>query len=291
MSGDPSQDPWFASHAYIAMDGCVAVPEGRDLGVGDRVTLFEAEQAVATRKIAYFVDADSAKEIFDRLQFDGVYADKQLWSRIGAYWGTRAFERPFRLGHFDQDLPVGDSGLDSYPLVIEGMPPTAILIGGQRAPMGEAEIERLRIRLDSSARWEYRGKGTLRAGFRYRSPEGNEVLELHLGRPFYNDGHGEAPIDSIHILHLYLHGGKELASESEIRVSGQEEHVDLEPPQLDRGNWFVTSIETLGFISLDRGKTWLHLDRDTGFEGINWRVWGMSASSPLLWDYYLSTPH
>jgi hypothetical protein len=130
----------------------------------------------------------------------------------------------------------------------------------------------------------------LRAGFRYGSG-GNELLEVYLGRPWFNDGHGEAPIDSIHILHLYLRNGEELSSDDETRVSGQEEHVDLEPPQLNGENWFRSSIETLGFISLDEGKSWLYINRDTGFEGIDWRIRDLSEPSPLLWDCYLYTPH
>ena len=117
------------------------------------------------------------------------------------------------------------------------------------------------------------------------------MLEVYLGRPFYNEGHGEAPIDSIHILCIYLYKGKELSSNAEVRVSGEEEHVDLEPPQLNGENWFRTSIETLGFISLDEGKSWLCIDRDTGFEGIDWRVWRLSEPSRLLWDCYLYTAH
>jgi hypothetical protein len=107
------------------------------------------------RHITYLVEGDSAKDVFARLRFDGVHADRALWSRIGAYWGLRAFERPFRLAHLDQDPPPDESGFPGYPLAIEGLPATAITLGGDGRPLSDAELKGLRLKLDSPSRREY----------------------------------------------------------------------------------------------------------------------------------------
>ena len=290
-AAEPAPDAWFASHAFIAMDECVAVGTGQTLKTGDRVSTFEAGQPVSERRIMDVVDADSAKPVFDRLHFQGVYGDKPLWGRIGCFWGLRAFAAPFRLAHLDPEgAPAADDG-SGAPLVIEGLAATAIRIGSDGSPLDPAELGRLKIQLDSSSRREFSGAKTLCAGIRYHPVEGHTLTEVYFGYPFYHRGIGEAPIDSIHILRLVLHNGREISFQQWIRISGQEEHVDQEPPQLDENNWWQTSVETLGFLSLDGGRSWLRLDRDGGFEGIDWAVWRLSGEDQLLWDLYLYTAH
>jgi len=287
---DSPQDPWFAEHAYIAMDQCVAIPKGRSLSAGDTITLFEAGQPIIHARIAGITDADSAASVFNTLGFEGVYSNKSLWARIGCWWGCRAFHDLSLLAHYEGGLP--DPEVDvGYPLVLQGLPRETIVVGGDRSPLTAAELSRLPIGLDAPDRAEFRSASTLRAGFRYGWMKGQELIEVHVGRSFDARPGAAAPIDSVHILSLTLLDGREISSERYSRISGQEEHVDLEPPQLDKTNWFETTIETLGFLSLDRGASWIRLDRDTGFEGIDWMAWKLAPRPKLLWDYYLDTDH
>jgi hypothetical protein len=90
---------------------------------------------------------------------------------------------------------------------------------------------------------------------------------------------------------VFLYRGRILASEEYFRASGAEEHVDVEPPQLNESNWFQTSVETLGFLSLDGGVTWYWLNADVGFEGIDWYITRLVKGLPQAWEFYLYTYH
>jgi len=181
--------------------------------------------------------------------------------------------------------------VESLPLAIEGLPASALRIGGDGTPLEKRDLAALQLRVKPSLPKEFLGDDILRAGWRYGPVAGHELIELFLGRPYDNDRGSGAPIDSIHISHLFLLNGRVVASDGFSRVSGREEHVDQEPPQLDKSNWFVDSFVTLGFLSLDGGSSWLYLSRDEGFEGIDWLIGRLSKDMPLVWNLYLYTPH
>ena len=117
------------------------------------------------------------------------------------------------------------------------------------------------------------------------------VLPFFLGKPAENASGTGAPIDSIEICRLYLRHGRVLWVERFSRKSGREEHVDVEPPQLDEKNWYLTSEETLGFLSLDGGATWDRISVDVGFEGISWAISRLAQGVPRLWEFYIYTYH
>jgi len=278
--------PWFATHALVGTCNCLRVP-GEPLREGDSVGVFDVGKAFARVRIASMSDGDSAKQIFDARGFRGVYPDKDLWKRIGCYWCLRA-EGATPFAHLD--LPESDNG-DGVPLALRDLPASAVPIGGDSEALHKDEVDRLVRKAASSAPRSFLGGRTLEAGRRYRAPGGEEVLEIFLGIPAYPARGGGAPIDSIQICHLFMSREQVLASEVFSRTSGAEEHVDLEPPQLDETNWFETGVKTLGFLSLDRGKTWYWIHVDVGFEGIGWDISRLGKGMPPAWGFYLYTQH
>lgn len=285
---EPGADPWFASHIFVGMDGCLAARGGQRLEHGDSVFIFEAGKPVMTRRISYVISGDSAKQIFDERRFDGVYRDKALWNRIGCYWGLRSCQPPFSLARYETADSAKEGGL---PLAIEGLPASALKVGGDGRPLDRQELGALEHRVTAFVPKEFSRGKVLRVGRRFGSGLGHDLMEVFLGRPFYDARGVGAPIDSIEICHLFMHNGRVLAVERYSRVSGQEEHVDVEPTQLDESNWFLGSVETLGFLSVDGGRTWDRISIDVGFEGISWAISRLTEGLPQLWEFSLYTSH
>lgn len=284
----PGTDPWFASHTFLGMDGCLAVHGGPRLDHGDSVFIFEAGKPVKTRRISYVISGDSAKQIFDERRFDGVYRDKALWNRIGCYWALRTYQPPFSLARYET-ADSADEG--SISLAIEGMPASTVMVEGDGSLLDRQDLGALEHGITAFVPEEFSRSKVLRAGRRLGSGPGHDLLEVLLGRPFYNASGAGAPIDSIEICRLFMQNGRALAVERYSRVSGQEEHVDLEAPRLDESNWFQPRDVTLGFLSFDGGATWDRISIDVGFEGISWTISRLSEGLPQLWEFYLYTAH
>ncbi|HMI32035.1 MAG TPA: hypothetical protein VK527_09870, partial [Candidatus Limnocylindrales bacterium] len=255
-------DPWFSAHTFEGSGSCLAVRKGRQLQEGDSVTLFDAGKAVSRERISYIFDADSAKQVFTARGFDGVYHDT-LWERIGCYWGLRG-DTPPSIARYGYD----NGG--QVPLAFKDLPRSAIEMGSDGQPLDDEDLSKLALRVAASLPRSFVKGKVLKAGRRYQSAEGQEFVELFLGKPSYSTKAGSAPIDSIEICQMFIRGGRVLATAQFSRASGVEEHVDFEPPQLDETNWFTDTVETLGFLSLDGGTTWCWISADVGFEGINW---------------------
>jgi len=80
---------------------------------------------------------------------------------------------------------------------------------------------------------------------RFESGPAHRLVELFLGKPFGGAQGQESPIDSIQIGRFFLHNEKVLSLEQFSRVTGQEELVDIEPPQLTTDNRFDNWDDTL----------------------------------------------
>ena len=277
---------WFALHTFVGGDGCLAVHEGQRLEQGDPVLVFEAGKPERAGRVSYVFNADSAKRIFRERGFNSVYSDTGLWNRIGCYWGFKGDPPPLIARYEGSDIDAEGS-----PLAIQGLPPSAQVLGGNGSSLGPSELDALDAQLAPSLPKAFAGGKVLRFGRRYGSGRGRELIEVFLGIPTYNTAGTGPQIDSIQVCRLFLHNGRVLALQRFSRASGREEHVDLEPPQLDKSNWFLTSEETLGYLSLDGGATWVRLSIDVGFEGINWAISRLEGSMPQVWSSYLYTPH
>ncbi len=279
---------WFAAHTFCGINRCLTVEKGRRLAQGDRVLVFAGGQPARASRVSWLFDADSARRIFEQLGFDGVYADTALWNEIGCYWGLRNGDSPpASIARYE---PIDRSG-EGLPLAIEGLPSTALVLGGDGTALGPRELDALFRRLASSVPPAFFGRKVLRVGRRYGAGRGHELVELFLGRPAYSADGAGAPIDSIEICRLFVHGRRVLAVERFTRSSSREEHVDVEPPRLDPGNWYLTSEETVGYLSLDRGESWDRLSIDVGFEGVGWAILRLEDGLPRLWDSYLYLLH
>jgi hypothetical protein len=274
---------WYASHSFVALGGCLAVPGGRQLVQGDCILVFVAGQPARTGRVSYRVDGDSARRVFDERGFKGVYSDPALWDSIGCYWGLRDADRLRSLARYE---PV-ESTDEDLPLAIEGLPPSARVLGGDGVPLDREELDGLLGRIANSVPPKFSRSRILRVGRRYGSREGGDLVEVFLGNPAYRSHGAGAPIDSVEICHLFLREGRVLAMERFSRSSGREEQLDAEPPQLDSGNWFQDPVETVGYVSLDRGATWDRLTVNPGTEGIHWAIWRLEQGIPLVWDSYV----
>jgi hypothetical protein len=281
-------DPWFVSHAFVGMDGCLMVREGQSLATGDSVLVLTAGRAAAQAHISSSFPAHSANLIFQERHLDGVRADPGLWSRIGCFWGLRgATPLPASIARYG----TTGSADGVLPLALQSLPARVAEIGGAADTLGPKELSALARRLVPFVPREFSQGRILRAGLRYGSEPGRELLEVFLGNPTYNAPGAATPIDSIRICHVFVRKGRVLAFERFSRTSGVAEHVHLEPPQLDERNWFETTETTLGFVSLDGGVTWDQLSVDVGFEGISWWVVRLARGMPQLWNCYLYTYH
>lgn len=286
---EPGADPWLALHAFEGEDGCLAIREGQRLRAGDRILVFAAGKPARVRRVLYVLGGDSARRIFDKRGFQGVHADKELWNRIGCYWGLGVRGEPpaISIARFEAD-GAADAGL---PLAIEGLPASARTLGGDGMPLNRRELGVLERRIWSIVPKAFSQGKLLQVGRRYVSGQDHELIELLVGKPAANTSGSGAPIDSIDICRIFLHNGRVLSVERFSRASGREEHVDLEPPQLDESNWALVSDETLGFLSLDGGVTWDRLSVDVGFEGISWTISRLAEGQRPRWNFYLYTQH
>jgi hypothetical protein len=230
---------------------------------------------------------DSVKRIFDTRGFDAVYHDRELWETLGCFWSlaspippeTAALARLDESGVPDEDV-----------LAFTELPKHALAIAGESVPLTHTELHGIENRYSSRLAGPASHARKLRTGRRYRGTSGSELLEVFFGQAFESPADSGPPIDSVRILRLFLRGDRLLAVDTLFRASGVEEHVDVEPPRLDELNWFETSEQTIGFLSFDRGSSWLRLCVDTGFEGIDWMVWRLGDRSPI-WNFYLYTSH
>jgi len=271
------------------MGGCLAIRAGQRLGPGDSVLVFAAGKPERWMRISAVVIGDSAKRIFDQRGFDAVYSDHALWNRIGCCWGLGVRADPPALSIARYETP--DSSGEELPLGIQGLPASAQSLGGDGRPVGPQELGAFERRIAASVPKAFARGKLLRVGRRYGADPDGGLIELLLGKPAENASGTGAPIDSIEICRLYLRQGRVLSVERFSRASGREEHVDVEPPQLDEKNWYLTAEETLGFLSLDGGATWDRISVDVGFEGISWAISRLAQGVPRLWEFYLYTYH
>jgi hypothetical protein len=83
---------------------------------------------------------------------------------------------------------------------------------------------------------------------------------------------------------------KVLSSDIGDRSSEVEEHVDAAPPDLNEENWADTSVKTLGYLSLDQGKSWIILTVDRGFEGLGFKI-SRVGKKQFIYDNYHYISH
>jgi hypothetical protein len=279
---EPPEDPWYASHAFIGYGGCLAVERGKALAVGDSVLVFDQGTPSRMYAVHFVVSADSARKIFEQHTLDDIYDDKALWNRIGGYGALRTADDLVAVARFRN---TGDE--EGLPLAIRGLPASGVWVGADASEPSAATLQTLARRDLSNLPVEFRGETILWAGRRF----GRDLVELYLGKPFYSIHPTEAPIDSIHICQAFFKNGKMLGFTTYSRVSGGMERAETEPPELDKANWWKDMDETIGFLSLDGGRTWDRLGSSPGFEGIDWTAQRLTVGLPLLWIEYLYLSH
>lgn len=282
---EPPANPWYVAHTFTGEGACLQVEKGRRLAEGDSVLVFEVGKPPARGRISYLIDVAAAETKFKRLKFDGVYRNKALWDSIGCYWGFRSGTA---VGLARVILAAEEHGV---LLALKDLPAKSVVVGSVGAKLDWRGLDSIAIRVGTAVPAEYLREGNLRAGLTYDAGHGHEIVEAFLGRPFYNTRGGGAPIDSIHICRIFLYDGQMLGANFMSRVSGEEERVDTEAPQLDETNWFETQEETMGFISLDGGATWDWLSQNIGFEGFDWTIVRLVEGLPQQWGDYLYTLH
>jgi len=283
----PGTPEWFARHAFDGQDGCLAVRRNQSLKPGDEVFVFTADAEAVRRRIAQVVDGDSLKPIFAQRGFKGVYADTALWARIGCFWALGMLDDPPALSIARYEPYREES---SCVLAITNLPRSSLVIGGAARALGGRELAQLEARCASLLPSEFSSSNPLVAGQRFESAPGHELVELFVGRPFGGAEPGTV-IDSVHVVRAFLHNDTVLCSEQFSRVSGREERVETDAPQLTSTNWFENWDETLGFVSYDRGATWIRLGFSAGFEGLVWWVTKLTRGMPWQWSFYLYTRH
>jgi len=278
---------WFTFHAFAGRNPCLLVRELQHLHFGDSLTVFAIRSPARTRRVETLFDPAGPKRIFDTRGFQGVYHDRELWKTIGCFWSLGQPLPPVatELARLDES-----DTLDHAVLAIDGLPSRALRIGGQSTPLGASELRAIEQRFRSQLSKDFSQGKVLRAGRRYRTKSSGELIEMFLGKSFESPADSGPPIDSIRISRLFVRGERLIAVHTFSRASGVAEHVELEPPRLDETNWYVTSDQTLGFLSFDSGHSWFRLCVDTGFEGLDWRIWRLGDPSPT-WSFYLDTPH
>ena len=283
---EPPKDPWYASHAFIGYGGCLAVERGQALAPGDSVLVFDQGTPSRMYAVRFVVSADSARKIFEQRKFGDIYEDKALWNRIGGYSALRSADDLISVARFRDT--EGEEGL---PLAIRGLPASGVWVGADASEQSAAALQTLARRDLSNLPDEFSGKTILWVGRRFGAPQGRDLVELYLGKPFYSTHPTEAPIDSIHICQAFFQNGKMLGFTTYSRVSGQMERAETEPPELAQDNWWKDMDETIGFLSLDGGRTWDRLASYPGFEGIDWTAIRLTDGLPLLWIEYLYLSH
>jgi len=283
----PGTGAWFIVHAFGGRGGCMLVRSWQRVRNGDSLTIFAVGIPAQVRHVEALLDPLEAKQIFDSRGFEGVHRDRELWKNVGCFWALGQPIPPVATGL--ARLDHSDTPYESF-MALAALPSRALRIGAESTPLTASEVRSVEQRLRGKLSTELAQGKVIRAGRRYRSARGGEVLEVFLGKPFESPADSGPPIDSIRISRLFVRGDHLLAVDSLFRASGVKEHGDVEPPRLDETNWYETSDQTLGFLSLDGGQSWFRLGVDVGFEGVHWNIWRLGERSPT-WDLYIDVPH
>jgi len=169
---------------------------------------------------------------------------------------------------------------------------SAILIGGAPVALNPADRASVadRVRPLLPATWP-RNRVLVHA-YRYQRAGGHQAIEVYAGLPVVNGTGAVPPIARISIQRHFLIDDRVAGFDSYERVSGQEERVDTEPPQLTDDNWSRSETErTVAFVSRDRGRSWERLSINVGFEGVHWIVQALRPGTPVVFHRYLYTTH
>jgi hypothetical protein len=248
---------------FFGVGGCVAVADADSLFQGERLTLLapEVEPVEIEADTTQFPDVPPCTETFRP-------------------------DPPARV--FSLTVP---EPLQLREYFAARRLPDRILTGPGRKLSDEDARAQTRILSELlPARWQ--SNAVLNHAYRYVDADSHLVVEVYLGLPILNPPVVVPPIQSIAIFRIFTADGRILASEEYERVSGREERVDTEPPQLDLDNWSASVTErTVAFLSDDLGGTWKRLSTDVGFEGINWVVQALRPGLPEEQRSFLYTPH
>jgi hypothetical protein len=284
----PGAPAWLAGHVFDGQDGCLAVRKDQKLRSGDEVLVFASGEKPVGRKIEYVIAGDSLRTVFRARHYDGVYADKDLWSRIGCYWGLGMLDDPpaESIARYE---PEREESPDV--LAITGLPRSVRVVGGDGNRLGPQELEHLRRSCAHFLPSGFSKSNLLLAGYRFVSIPHDTLFELFVGKPFGGAQSPNAVMDSVQVCRLFLANEKVLCLQPFSRVSGQEERVETEAPQLTQANWFENLDDTIGFVSFDDGATWSRLSVNGGFEGLDWAITKLTSGMPRLWSFYLYTRH
>jgi len=118
------------------------------------------------------------------------------------------------------------------------------------------------------------------------------MVQIFLGRPWINpERTGAGPIDTIDICSVFVRDGRVLGKERYSRSSTEEERASAEPPVLSGSDWYISSDETAGFLSLDGSSRWVRIAFNGGPEGNDWFIFRVADGMPRLWQGYLTNGH
>jgi hypothetical protein len=274
-------DSWLRGHTFTGAGSCLEVNEGQSLQTGDSVRVFAAGKPMILRRIAYLIRSDRAEQVYKARGFNGVYEGGAIRDSFLCYWGMRAGQTQW-VAHCE-----GIDDEEDLPVAFKGLPKNALTIGGDGKRLSREDLEQASRTLSANIPDEFQRGKVLRAGWRYASAPRSGITEILLGVPF---GSG-SPWDSIQICILFVQDSRVLTVERLSRVTGVEERVDTEAPELKADNWFKLQEQTMGFFSVSGATSWRRIAINVGFEGVHWSIRAMSPGSPLLWDHYLYTPH
>jgi hypothetical protein len=250
---------------FYGYQGCLAVTENQSLSRGERLVILAADVGSAEIRVGTVRRPSEGSEC----------------------WNAFRGEPPSRI-----------AGLSLSPLrdeVFFGVRPHGqlVIVGGPSVQLPAAETEQWTRAVSTSLPGAWRASDVLAHAYRYATSDGKAtVVELYLGLPEWSPRGTWPPIKSITIRRFFFVNGQPLASEQYERVSGREERVDTQPPELTVDDWSASETErTVGFVSEDEGRSWTRLSIDVGFEGIWWIAQALRSGLPRTYEHYLYTFH
>ena len=167
-----------------------------------------------------------------------------------------------------------------------------VILAGKPTVLGSSERRQFVDRIKPMLPDTWPPDRLLLHAFRYGPVNGHDIVQLSVGLPTLNAKGTDPPIARISVHRHYLLSGQPVGSETFERASGVPERAETEAPQLTYENWAESETELIvGFISVNRGRTWYRLITDLGFEGINWHVHELREGLPLVIRRFLYTPH
>ena len=274
---------------YVGHNDCLVIEENQKAAAGMRLMALTERRAARPVAVARVQPASrSARDLPRRgsALCDPLFGDFHAEEPDVETVNISAFGRVSGLPEWDSP---DHADFFAYFAVV---PSKAIVLGGVPVALGRAGRLPLLDIVSPFLPAGWPRDRILVHAYRYAGRSGHQAVELYVGLPVRNRPGASPPIARVSIQRHFLIDDVPAGFDTYERVSGQEERVDTEAPQLTFENWSRSETEaTVAFVSWDNAASWERLSTNVGWEGVHWIVQALRPGTPVIFHRFLYTDH